>query len=190
MPTHRPRLVADPDTLSPLRPTAVASSRPRLVAAESARAPWTAGPSYRGRLDFVTPVAFSVLPAGDEELYMGSSGSPMPGGGTFYMGAAAAHLDFDEVGIPMSAGQLSKFRVHAGAPPGANNSWTYTVCKNGTPTAMACTVSGASDQDGAYVDTALDVADGDKVTIRRQTTQGGDPPPLTMHNWTAIFSPS
>lgn len=203
MPLSRPRAATNPDDLRPPGQ----SSRARIGPASFGRAGTSASAFARARAastivlraaadgvtfarpwsDWRNAPAFSALPAGEGELFMGSSGLPLPGSGTFYMGAVGDQSR-DEVELPMSEGQLSRFAVRVGQAPGVGNSWTYTVLLNGSPTAMSCTIAGTSRR-ARYSGAAIDLADDDALAIERTATVGGGAPPLTTHNWTALYSP-
>lgn len=183
----RPRLRAGDQDAAPRLGD---GARPHVRLDEGSLAPWSTGQSYRGRIDFDTPPVFSVIPTPTgKELWMGTSGSPVPGAGTFFMGSGAADLDPVEVEMDLSAGSLTDFRVSCAKPPGVGNTWVFTVMKNGQPTAMSCAVAGTS-RKAAYTAAAVTFAAGDVFTIRREATITGAPAPLARVNWTAIFDPS
>jgi len=204
VPLSRPRAATSPDDLRPPGQSARArigpSSFGRASAAASAfararatstiilRAAADAGSFGQAWSDWKNAPAFSTLPAGEGELLMGSSGLPLPGSGTFYLGAVGDQ-NRDEVELPASAGQLSRFAVRVGQAPGAGNSWTYTVLVNGSPTAMSCTIAGTSRR-ARYSGAAIDLADDDALAIERTATVGGAAPPLTTHNWSALYTPA
>jgi hypothetical protein len=204
VPLSRPRADTDPADLRPpgqssrarIGPSsfgrahadASAFARARAASTIILRAGADDGVFARPWSDWKTAPAFSTLPSGEGELLMGSSGLPLPGSGTFYLGAVGDQ-NRAEVELPGSEGQLSRFAVRVGQAPGVGNSWTYTVLVNGVATAMSCTISGTSRR-ARYGGQAIDLTDDDDFVVERTATVGGAAPPATTHNWSALYSPS
>lgn len=64
-----------------------------------------------------------------------------------------------------SAGSFSNLRVRITAAPGAGNSRTYTFRNNGADTALACTISGASDTTCSDTSDSISITAGDDVSF-------------------------
>jgi hypothetical protein len=88
-----------------------------------------------------------------------------------------------EIPFPHS-GTVSNLQVYITTAPGGGGSWTLTVDKNGTATALQCSISGAGTtcSDSSLVT----IVAGDKIDL--DVTPFGSPA-LTTISWSATVTP-
>jgi hypothetical protein len=79
---------------------------------------------------------------------------------------------------------ITGLHVHLSTPPGGGASWTLTIDKNGNPTALGCTITGAATNCN---DSSL-VAVNPNDTITLKVTPFGSPA-LTTLIWSAKITP-
>ncbi|MDP3703564.1 MAG: hypothetical protein Q8R78_04190 [Candidatus Omnitrophota bacterium] len=88
--------------------------------------------------------------------------------------------------VPVN-GTLDTFRVFVGQAPGAGDTWTVTLRKNGADTGLSCTISGASAQ--SCTDTgAVSVVAGDRLGV--QFVETGSAANTLGAGWSACFVPN
>lgn len=80
---------------------------------------------------------------------------------------------------------LSEFYMYVGTAPGVGKSYTFTVMKNGSATALTLTISG-TDVSGSNIADTVSFAAGDTISLR--TTPSGTPTAPGVHQWTIKVS--
>jgi hypothetical protein len=113
----------------------------------------------------------------------GSAGTPAAGG-TYYLGAAGSYGSVNaNPYIMVKPGIISGFYVAVTTAPGAGQSFTYTIYKNTSPTALTGTISGAASFNVTISGTAISVAQNDLITLQLVTSAGAA---SSIHNF-AIY---
>lgn len=79
-------------------------------------------------------------------------------------------------------GTLDKLIVKLDGVAGAGKTWTFTIMKNGNPTALTCSIGGDTDTEGEDTSHTVSVSAGDRLTLR--STSSGSP---TARNATWCF---
>jgi hypothetical protein len=94
--------------------------------------------------------------------------------GTTYYGfpGSAPNTDANNYAIAPYAGTLSNLYMASSGAPGAAQTYTATLYKNGSATALGATISGASATSANDTTNAVSVAAGDSLQIRLSTTGG------------------
>jgi hypothetical protein len=101
----------------------------------------------------------------------GVSSGPVEGGQTVYLGDGPSHALANYVAWYASrSGVISTLQVFVDAAPGADQSFTYTVRKNGIDTALVGNITGDTSTSLATSSPAVAVAAGDRLSIRLVTT--------------------
>lgn len=138
------------------------------ISARSTSEIWI-GPASRGRLDyFNTPVPTD--PAEGDDMILGATISSWSSGQTLYLGTFDDGTE-SRVSIPMPGGRAVQLNVRSSTAPGAGESFTYTVVKNGIDTSMTVTVS-ESDQEGTTADNQVTCSTGDRISLKVVTSAG------------------
>ncbi len=128
------------------------------------------GPSYFARLDVESAPVVALSPTGSLEVIAGSTMTSIIGGQVVFLGLLE---DIDElrVSLPLPAGTLSELHVAATVGPGAGQSFTYAVSRNGVAQNVAATLSGATTS-GSSTGAALAFGAGDRFCVRLTTSAG------------------
>lgn len=92
-------------------------------------------------------------------------------------GAEAAKGD-----IIITAGILRELRCRTQIPPGAGETYVYTVFLNGAPTALVVTIAGAVALNGFFLGAIPVVAD-DRITIRIVSSLNAA---VSNHSWAIL----
>jgi hypothetical protein len=106
--------------------------------------------------------------------------------GMFGAGCAGNSEADAQLAMP-ATGALQELHATLSAAPGAGNSVTFTVRKNGTNTPVSCTISGAATACADAVN-AVGFGTGDLISV--QMTETGVPVNLITAGWTSQFIPS
>ena len=109
-----------------------------------------------------------LLPWGSYSGFAGLSSTTkfnIPGGGSWY----SVSIDQETIIVPC-AGTLRNFYVHTNVAMGAAKNGTYTLMVNGSASALAITLNGASQQDASDTNTQVTVAAGDRISIQYSTS--------------------
>jgi hypothetical protein len=123
----------------------------------------------------------------------GDGGCPtLAGAQTYFVGMFGANCADPtpeaEVQLAMpSNGTVQEFHATLSSAPGAGNSLTFTIRKNGTSTAVACTISGGTSTSCADSVNADGFATGDLISV--QITQPAGVAGID-YGWTSQFVPS
>lgn len=83
------------------------------------------------------------------------------------------------------AGKVTSFRAYVGQAPGSGDSWTVTLRKNASNTALACTISGSSQSCSDAGPVTVSAGDRLGVTF----SEGGSASGTTGSGWSACFVP-
>jgi hypothetical protein len=111
----------------------------------------------------------------------GGSASTPAAGGTFYLGAAGSYGSVNSNPfVIVKPGIISGFYVAVTTAPGAGQSFTYTVYKNGSPTTMSGAISGAASFSVAVSGAAISVLPTDLITMQLVTSAGAA---VSIHNF-------
>jgi hypothetical protein len=102
----------------------------------------------------------------------GSAGVPAAGG-TYYLGAAGSYASVNANPFVVAiAGLITGFYAAVSTDPGAGESFTYTVYKNGVATAMTGAISGSGSFSVSVIANAFTVDPNDFVTLQLVTSAG------------------
>ncbi len=108
-------------------------------------------------------------------------------GATVYMGGNGAQAVEDDSSMMLGrSGIVSQLVVEVVAAPGAGETFTYTVRKNGSDTAMTGTISGGASFQVIVTTNAFTVAATDKLTLKLVTSGGAV---VTRHRWVMTVDP-
>jgi len=194
----------------------VASARPKLEQVSSSRASLERVSSARPKLELVSsvgPVLGQVSAKGPRLSFL-SSGRPIfdysvtaapvsnvvagvaglmqfrafnaPASYTGYMTSAGIDTDLIDANEPVPAGTAGLLTVGVNAAPGAGETFTYTVMKNGVATALTVAISGAS-ATKANVATDVAFAQDDDLSVKIVTSSGAA---VTKHKATLKYTPA
>lgn len=95
-----------------------------------------------GRFDEDLPITPDPPPSGGEErVLIGGTEFPVTAGSTVYVGSTAS-VNEGKVRVGLPALSVVELHVNSSAAPGAGESITVTVRKDGTNTTLAATISG------------------------------------------------
>lgn len=124
-------------------------------------------PSYFSRIDATSTPDFTETSQGVEVIF-GNSGVPVTAGKTLYIGTI---LDSSEsaVRIPMPAVTITELYVACSTAPGSNQTFTYTVMKNGVATALSAQISG-SGVSSSDTGESISFSAGDTLSVRVVTS--------------------
>lgn len=87
--------------------------------------------------------------------------------GTFYLGETASSTTESTVQITIpSTCTIDQLQVASSVPPGTGETFTYTLRKNGSDTAVTCTTSGATDTSTSDMSHSVSFSSGDKASIK------------------------
>jgi hypothetical protein len=110
--------------------------------------------------------ADTIVIVGDGSLTF-TSGPATLSSGTAYLGESASSTTESTVEITIPAAcTIDKLAAAATVPPGASETFTYTLRKNGSDTALTCTISGVSDTTSSDISHSVSFASGDKATVK------------------------
>lgn len=85
---------------------------------------------------------------------------------TIYLGSDAAHSSEGDAQLTLTAsGTIDRLDVAAGNPPIGTETFTYTMRKNGSDTALTCTITG-NDTTASDLTHSVSVSNGDKVDVK------------------------
>lgn len=104
----------------------------------------------------------------------GRSQASVVEGSTYYgiFTYSATTIEGRVVNVIPTDGKIRNLRLDSEGAPGAGKSWTFTLVKNGTPTALSATISDAETTAEDLVN-EVEVADGDEVYLKLDTV--GEP---------------
>lgn len=112
---------------------------------------------------FFGRAAFPTIVTSDGELWMISSGYPIAGGQTAYLGGFVDSR-IEGAQVPVPAGVVRGMWFAASAAPGSGQSFTYTLMKNGVATACKVTLTGAQRKGKSTVEVTC--SDQDEICVR------------------------
>lgn len=135
------------------------------------------GSSYFGRLNFNDPVDNTYVPVTGVDLIFGGTGFEVDGGTDLYVGSII-DTDRDAVAIPLPAISLTNLYVASSIAPGTGETFTFTVYKGSTPTAMTTQISG-SGTSASYSASTITFTAGEKFSVRIVTSAGAQTAFLT-----------
>lgn len=135
------------------------------------------GSSYFGRLNFTDPVDNTYTPISGVDLIFGGTGFEVDASSDLYVGTV---LDSEQsaVWIPLPALSMSAFYVASSVAPGTGETYTFTVYKDTTATAMTAQISG-SGTSASYSATTITFSAGEKFSVRIVTSSGAQTAYLT-----------
>lgn len=150
----------EPSSGVPLIATDITSVRFRLP-----------GVSYVPRFDDVSPVTFFDGPITwiDADMLTGTTQSNITAGQTIYVGLFE-DADFNDVSIPLPAGQAVHLIAEANAAPGSGETFTYTITRNGVDTSMSVTVSDLATSGSTIANPVTLSTNGDKLAVKIVTS--------------------
>lgn len=88
---------------------------------------------------------------------------------SFFGGSTASTTEIYTESLVSTPGTLRNLRVALTGPPGAGNSYSFTVRKNGADTGLTVTISD-SDTDGSDLSNSVTVVAGDRITLKMVPT--------------------
>ncbi|CAO4163699.1 hypothetical protein [Methylorubrum populi] len=108
------------------------------------------------------------------EVIRGNSGpANIPAGATRYLGIGLVGGSQSDVWIAASRrGRLSNLRVITQAAPGDGQSWTFTVQKLFTDTALTCSIAGSGTNMGTDLTRSADFEASDRLCIKMVSSSG------------------
>lgn len=112
--------------------------------------------------------SWPVVILDDGELWMIGGLWPIGPGKTVYINGGG--IDSRIIGTSVDAGTVKRIRWGADQPPGAGESYRYTLFKNGVATACTFTVTGSTRKGGS--DVQVVTADGDELCVEVVTSDG------------------
>lgn len=127
-----------------------------------------------------------------EQVISGNAANELNSTTTEYMGIFATRGDIwtsteiDNSTLVSSPGVFKDFLMQLNASPGAGNSYTFTLYKNGSPTALTCTIS-ESDIECQDTTNEITLAQGDLISIESVPTSS---PSARDARWSFIFEPT
>lgn len=115
-----------------------------------------------------------------DEVIRGVSAA-IAAGVTSYIGAAhGSSLEADVYVLIGARRVVAKLYVACVAAPGAGQSFTYTLRKNGADTAVTAAITGTSQWAAIDASHPITLADGDQIDVKLVTTAGAA---VTQHRW-------
>ncbi|HRI34989.1 MAG TPA: hypothetical protein PLD02_14670 [Saprospiraceae bacterium] len=136
------------------------------------------GSSYFGRLDFDSEVDNTYTPPpGSVDLIFGGTGFEVDGGTDLYIGTVM-DADREAVWLPLPAISLTNLYVASSVAPGSGQTFTFTVYKDTTATAMTAQISG-SGTSASYGSSTITFSAGEKFSVRIVTSAGAQTAYLT-----------
>lgn len=136
------------------------------------------GSSYFGRfnIDYVDNT-YTPPPGAGVDLIFGGTGFEVDAASDLYVGTI---VDSDQtaIWIPLPAVSMSTLYVASSVAPGTGESYTFTVYKNTTPTAMTAQISG-SGTSASYSASTITFSAGEKFSVRIVTSSGAQTAYLT-----------
>ncbi len=128
-----------------------------------------------------TPTAQTIIMA--SMLFKSTEGAASPiFGGTTNVGITATTYcpfgsarntaaEVDSQVVCAAAGTIDKLYVHIGTTPGAGNSWTFTLYKNGSSTGLTCSITnGSTSGNDTNSGHAVTIAAGDRISVECAAT--------------------
>lgn len=126
----------------------------------------------------------SVIETDDGELWMIASGWPVLPGQTVYLGGFVDSR-IEGAQTPIPAGIVKGMWFSADVAPGAGQTFTYTLMKNGIATACTFQLTGAQRKGKSIVQVVC--ADQDEICVRAQVSAGAE---QANHNGSLHFVPN
>lgn len=168
MPNAAPR--GQFESASGTRATGHLSVAPSALVAYRSVTSRQTGPSYHPRADWISIPNLTPDPGGEFDVIAGSSLTPVTSGKTIYLGLFG-DLTEGVVTIPMPACTITELRCRATTAPGAGQSFTYTLRKNGSD--QSSLEASISDSNTEGSDTgSVAFSAGDKLAIKLVTSAG------------------
>jgi parallel beta-helix repeat protein len=104
---------------------------------------------------------------GDTSIFSVSGGSAIPAGQTTFFGAGISNFNQDAVQIISGRqSQLYRIAVYSDNAPGAGESYTYTLYKNGAATATVLTIAGASSFVSEIIQNGMTLLESDSYCLQ------------------------
>lgn len=130
------------------------------------------GKSFQSRLDTVNPVDLTTPQYGGLDVLFGNSGFEVQGNTTIYLAQGSDTTEV-EVRIPMPACTMKELRVASSNSPGTNQTFTYTLMKNGiAQTELETQISGSGTSATITLANGVGFSAGDTFSIRLVTSSG------------------
>lgn len=111
----------------------------------------------------------------------GSSGGTVAPSIAIFLGLCGQNYQFGAVALPMVAKcAVVRFVAEVDTPPGAGQSFTYALYKNGAATGVTMTIAGGSTYQAVMVPAAQLAVDGDSFAVQVTTSSGAA---AANHRW-------
>lgn len=128
------------------------------------------GQSYQSRMDTVNPVDTRTPQYGGIDLLFGNSGFEVTGNTTIYLAQGSDSTEA-EVRIPMPACTMKELRVASSNAPGTDQSFTYTLIRNGIEVSeLQAQISGSGVSATVSLKNGIGFDAGDTFSLRLVTT--------------------
>jgi hypothetical protein len=130
------------------------------------------GSSYQSRLDTINKVDTTTPQYGGLDVLFGNSGFEVSGNTTIYLAQGSDKTEA-EVRIPMPACTMKEMRVASSLSPGTNETFTYTLMRNGVASnEMAAQISGSGVSATISLTNGIGFNAGDTFSVRLTTSSG------------------
>ncbi|MFZ9585761.1 MAG: glycosyl hydrolase family 28-related protein, partial [Pseudohongiellaceae bacterium] len=133
------------------------------------------------------PLQTTATNASNRVALSGGSAGTVAAGSTVYVGRAGSYAS--AAGNPFAIarqGLVTGFYASVTVEPGAGQTFTYTVFKNGVATSMTGQIADTGDFDLVVTTNAFTVVETDLVTLQLVTSAGAG---LSIHNFAIYFEP-